>query len=195
VLVSTADEQETPLGRVPGNAELADMLRGRFGAEEISGLDNSTDVLIPMVQYLFPGARVLICRVPPRAEAVELGSELSGYARDTGREVAVIGSTDLTHYGPNFGFTPEGTGEAAYRWVRETNDARFLSALAAMDAETALSRALEEHSACSPGGATASMSFARDQGAERGDVLDHYTSYDIRPGASFVGYGGVVFVG
>ena len=192
-LVSTADAQETPLGTVDVDTELTGMLRDRFNAEETPGIDNSTDALIPIPQYLFPEVRDVVCIVPPRTEAFDFGVAVSRYARETERRLAVIGSTDLTHYGPNFGFTTHGIGGDAHQWVVESNDARFLDALTTMKPEQALSRALQEHSACSPGGAVAAMAFAQDQGAEQGEVLDHYTSYDIHPGSSFVGYGGVVF--
>jgi len=36
---------------------------------------------------------------------------------------------------------------------------------------------------------------AKKLGAAKGLLLDHYTSYDIMPGDSFVGYAGVVLAG
>jgi hypothetical protein len=201
-LVSTASGHRTPLGEVETDADLAAFLKREFGAEELTGLDNSTDALIPMAQHLLPRARVVVCRIPPRDAAQRIGSALAEYRAANGNgstssgdvtELVVIGSTDLTHYGPNFQFAPHGTGEQAHRWVVETNDAGFLDALARMDAQAALSHAMEHRSACSPGGAVVALSFAKALGATDAAVIGHYTSYDISPGASFVGYGGLAF--
>jgi len=193
VLVSAAEGQRTPLGRTETDAELLDELWERFHSRDIEGLDNSVDALVPMVQHMYPEARILLMRVPPAAVAEHVGAALADYADRVAYPIAVVGSTDLTHYGPNFGFTPQGRGEAAHAWATEHNDARFLNAMRRMDTEGGLAHALEHHSACSPGGAVAAMTFARLQGARMGEVIGHYSSYDIRPDDSFVGYGGIVF--
>ena len=170
------------------------MVKERFAGVEISEPDNSTDVLIPMVQHLLPDAEVLVCRVPPSGVAEELGEALAAHGEEQNLSVIIVGSTDLTHYGPSFGFTPHGTGARAHEWVVGTNDAGFLDALTRMDAAGALAHATSNQSACSPGGAVAALASARRRGATRGELIGHYTSYDIRPGNTFVGYGGVVFV-
>jgi hypothetical protein len=114
-------------------------------------------------------------------------------ARAAGIRVAVVGSTDLTHYGPNYGFAPRGSDARAVDWVKNVNDRRFIEALLAMDEAGALARANGERSACSAGGAVAAMAFARESGASRGELIDYRTSRDVFPGESFVGYAAVVY--
>ncbi len=194
ILVSTAEGHRTPLGVAATALEAARMVQEQFTSEEISELDNSTDVLIPMVQHLLPDAEVLVCRVPPSGVAEELGEALATYGKERNLSVTIVGSTDLTHYGPGFGFAPHGTGERAHEWVVETNDAGFLDVLIRMDGPGALAHAASNQSACSPGGALVALAYARRRGATRGELVGHYTSYDIRPGSTFVGYGGVVFM-
>ncbi len=193
VLVSTAEGQQTPLGVAETAGDAAELLRKRFHAEEFSGLDNSTDVLVPMIQHFLPDASILVCRIPPAAVAEEVGKVLASYTEKRGVTMAVVGSTDLTHYGPSFGFTPQGSGDRAREWVVESNDAGFLEALVGMNAGEAMTHALTNQSACSPGGAAAALVYARCLGATKGYLVGHYTSYDIRPGTTFVGYAGVVF--
>jgi AmmeMemoRadiSam system protein B len=109
------------------------------------------------------------------------------------RRVGVVGSTDLTHYGPNYGFVPKGAGAEAERWVRDVNDRRFIDALVSMDERAARDHAVREHSACSAGGAIAAMAFAREQGATRGDLVAYRTSREVHLSDSFVGYAAVLY--
>ena len=108
-------------------------------------------------------------------------------------ESFVAGSTDLTHYGPNYGFLPEGLGDRALQWVRTVNDRRIIDSMLALDTAGAIEKALKERSACSAGGAAAAMSFARARGARSGELLRYMTSSDVYPADSFVGYAGIVF--
>ncbi|MCX8013919.1 MAG: AmmeMemoRadiSam system protein B, partial [Rectinema sp.] len=133
-------------------------------------------------------------RVPPDYKAREVGSALMRAATACGRTLRVIGSTDLTHYGPNYGFMPKGIGESAVEWVRNENDRGFISAILAMDAEKALAHARERYSACSSGAVAAAIAFALDSGAKRGVLIGHSLSWDIHRDRSFVGYAAISFV-
>jgi AmmeMemoRadiSam system protein B len=104
-----------------------------------------------------------------------------------------VGSTDLTHYGRNYGFLPAGTGEKALRWVREDNDSRIIAELLSMDAESALQLALRDRSACSAGGAVAALAFAKEKGVTKGRLVRYQTSHDVQPSESFVGYVGIIY--
>ena len=42
------------------------------------------------------------------------------------KKYVCIGSTDLTHYGPKYGFTPEGAGLSGIEWAKEANDKSFI---------------------------------------------------------------------
>jgi hypothetical protein len=110
-----------------------------------------------------------------------------------GRRVAVAGSTDLTHYGNTYDFSPAGHGAEALRWVREVNDRRILQSMLDLDVAGAVLRAGRERSACSIGGAAAAMSFARESGALQSALINYMTSFDVQPGPSFVGYAGILY--
>lgn len=155
--------------------------------------DNTIELQLPFVRYFFPEARLVAAGVPASGRAVDVGRHAVSAARDLGRDVVAIGSTDLTHYGPNYGFSPQGSGPKAVRWVKETNDRRATDLMQALEAETLRVEALEQHFCCCPGATAAALSAARELGAEKGDLLDTLTSYDVHPGSSFVGYAAVVF--
>lgn len=195
VLSALEDGYETPLGPLAADLELLDRVRQEVPVEEDIYEDNTVEVQLPFVKYLFPDARALAMRAAPSASAIGLGKGIKAAAAALGRKVAVVGSTDLTHYGRNYGFSPAGRGEAALKWVKEVNDRAFIDSLLAMNAEDALRHARESGSACSAGGAVAAMTFAGESGIEGGELLCYMTSYDVHPGESFVGYAGISYDG
>jgi hypothetical protein len=105
-----------------------------------------------------------------------------------------LGSTDLTHYGHNYGYAPKGVGRAAVDWVKEENDKRLVDRILRMDAEDVIRESLSNHNACCSGAVAAAIAAAKKLGAREAQKLFYATSYDVRPDNSFVGYVGVVFV-
>jgi AmmeMemoRadiSam system protein B len=154
--------------------------------------DNTVEVQLPLVAHFFPRARVVGMRAAPDAGSHELGVLLAEAADSLGRRLVVLGSTDLTHYGPNYGFSPAGTGEAAVSWARE-NDQRMIDALVGMDVDGAVTLAREQRSACSVGGALVAMGFARGRGVSKGVLLEYRTSRDVHVDSSFVGYAAIAY--
>ena len=193
VLAAFEDGYDTPLGALGADLGLLEEMKGEIDLGEDRYSDNTVEVQLPFVRYLFPKSQALSLRASPSGVAVDLGKAIREAARALKKKVVVVGSTDLTHYGSNYGFAPEGRGERALRWVKEVNDRGFIDNLLAMDAEGALEHARENHSACSAGGAVSALAFAHQAGVERGRLLEYSTSYDIHPSESFVGYAGIVF--
>jgi AmmeMemoRadiSam system protein B len=197
VAAALEDGFQTPLGTIEADRELLDLLRARLEIHEDRQADNTVEIHLPLVKYLFPAARVVALRCAPSEESLSLGEVLADASRSAGlapgSTVAVLGSTDLTHYGPNYGFVPKGPGPDAVAWVREVNDRRFVDALKGMDLAEALRIAERERSACSAGGAVAAARFAQAAGCRFGRLLEYLTSHDVYPGDSFVGYAGLIY--
>jgi len=193
LLAAPEQGYETPLGVLAADLELLEELRDSLTFKEDVYADNTVEVQLPLLKYLHPEARALHLRASPSAEALQLGEQLAAAAERLNRKIAVIGSTDLTHYGDNYGFTPKGTGAGAVKWVKEVNDRRLIEALVALELEKALELAGSEHSACSVGAAVAAARFAERLGAEGGELLEYRTSYDLSPGPFFVGYAGIIY--
>lgn len=193
--VFLGDGWETPLGTLETDLELATELAGELSLSEepVAPLraDNAVELHLPFVRRLFPGARFMMVDVAACERALAIGRRAGELARE--RRAVFVGSTDLTHYGPNYGFAPAGSGAGAVRWAREENDAGFLDAVTAGDSARALQHGLARHSACCPGAVAATMEAVRAyRGALAPALVDHYLSYDVRPDASFVGYASVV---
>lgn len=186
---------ETPLGILAADLELLEKVSGLLESplREDRSPDNTVEVQLPFLKYLFPDSLALALRAAPSEAAEDLGRAIQQAAEGLGRSVAVLGSTDLTHYGSNYGFSPAGRGERAVKWVKEVNDRGFIESLLEMDGPGALRRAAEDQSACSAGGAAAALAFARKFGVKRGELIEYTTSYDLYPDESFVGYAGIVY--
>ena len=193
ILCAMEDSYETPLGPLTADRELREALLSSLRIHEDRFDDNSVEVQLPFARHVFPGARALGLRAAPSSAAIQLGSAIAGAGKALGRRIAVIGSTDLTHYGPNYGFSPAGRGEKARAWVREVNDRLFIEALTNMDCKAILEHAGKERSACSAGGALGAVSFAKEVGVSKGALLRYMTSFDVHPAESFVGYAGVLY--
>jgi MEMO1 family protein len=193
VRVAPEDAIATPLGVLPVDTALADVLVRELNATSDRAPDNTVEIQMPFVAYLFPGCRVLYARVPPSAQAIRVGEAIAEYASSAGLSVRVVGSTDLTHYGPNYGFVDHGRGATALEWVSSQSDRPVINSMLAMDGSQAIRLATANHSACSVGAAVAAMSFARACGVDHGTEVEYSTSYAVQPSDSFVGYVGIGF--
>jgi AmmeMemoRadiSam system protein B len=155
--------------------------------------DNTIEVQLPLIRHFFPKARLVPIGVPPNHDSLALAARVAALALAQGKRILAIGSTDLTHYGPNYGFVPHGVGDEALEWVTEVHDPTVIHKMTRLDADGVLAEALAHHNACCPGAAAAAIKTAVGLGAKKGEVTKYGTSHDVSPGASFVGYAGIVF--
>ncbi len=188
---------ETPFGPLAVDTALAGELtrRWRFQLETPSRYqqDNTIELQMPFIRYFFKEARVVAMGVPPTAETLALADSVVTIARELDLTIAVVGSTDLTHYGPNYGFTSKGRGAKAAQWVRSENDRRVIAAMAGMDPQAVIREGLEHDNACCAGAAAAAIAAGKALGAQHAEELVYATSYDKHPGDSFVGYVGMLY--
>jgi hypothetical protein len=193
--IVTEEVWETPFGDMEIDTSFVRNLMKtlEIRKESLTSADNTIEIQLAMVKYFFADARLVAVRSPLSTKAEALGEEVARIARREGVSIIAIGSTDLTHYGPNYGFLSKGAGLASVEWVKKENDKGFIDRALKMDAEGLLKHAVENESACSAGAAISAMATCKALGAERGILLDYYTSYDIMPDDSFVGYAGILY--
>jgi len=193
--IVTEEACETPLGDIEIHAGFVKNLMKSVDMREESPAsgDNTIEIQLTMVKYFFPEAKLVGIRSPLSLQAEILGKEVAEIAKKEGISILAIGSTDLTHYGPNYGFLSKGVGRASVEWVKKENDKGFIDRALKMDAEGLLKHALENDSACSAGAAISAMATCKALGSDKGHLLDYYTSYDIMPDDSFVGYAGILY--
>jgi len=187
----------TPFGDLPIAADLAHTLAKRFEFEietvDHYSRDNTIELQLPFIKYFFENTAIVPIGVPPATASLEVAHAVVDIAAGLGLKLKILGSTDLTHYGLNYGFSPKGIGASAVDWVRDENDKRILDAMTAMDPERVIREALESQNACCAGAAAAAIAAAKQLGAAEAETIAYATSYDKSPGDSFVGYVGVVF--
>jgi AmmeMemoRadiSam system protein B len=194
VLLAEEDGVKTPLGLMKIDGELREQFIKRISTRPDRYQDNTVEVLLPMVHYFFPRAQLLWARFPAELASFEAGKVLAETAWALGRRIAVLSSTDLTHYGENYGFSPRGKGKAALEWVKTVNDAAFINAVLEGNPQLVLKRAVEDFSACSAGAVLGGMGFVSSRGKIRAVLLDYRTSAaaaEDKTPASFVGYAAI----
>jgi AmmeMemoRadiSam system protein B len=198
VLFAMEDAVKTPFGAMRIDKELRAALKKELDGEEDRYRDNTVEVLLPMVHYFFPKAMLLWIRLPAAVTSYEAGKIIFKVSAKLNRRVNVLGSTDLTHYGRNYGFMPQGGGIKALRWMRDINDANFIKAVEGGDANEVLLRAEKDFSSCSAGAVLGVMGFADDCKLGGAKLLEYGTSADVQNDDtvpdSFVGYAAMAFV-
>ena len=192
----------TPIGESVIDEELARQLLNQGVAvsdAHAHAAEHSIEVQVPFVQHLFAGAKIVPIIVPPGEQAVSLGKAVAEIVSQTEKKIVCIGSTDLTHYGPRYGFTPMGTGAEALQWATVVNDKQFIDLAVKLQAEQMLTNAAENCNACGPGAAAAAVEAAKKLGKTKGMLLAHTNSNKVmaeRKGptsSDCVGYAAIIF--
>jgi hypothetical protein len=200
--IDAADAWETPLGTVPIDDALRQLLLDggiAVAASSAHRHEHSIEVQVPFIQHLFPEAGILPIIVPANESALVLGNALADLPAETVAGTVCIGSTDLTHYGPRYSFTPMGIGSEALGWASSVNDRQFIDLALALEPQRLLANAIENGNACGPGAAAAAIMVAKRLGVAKGTLLAHTTSNEImlrQTGSAnrdSVGYAAIVF--
>lgn len=202
-VVYDAGKWHTPLGDMTIDGEFA---RAAINAsphliEDIAAheSEHSIEVEVPFLQAIAPQARLLPIMVPVTPDAPAIGRMVAQQARALNRNVMFFASSDLTHYGPRYGFTPEGETTEGLKWAMEVNDRRLLDHILALDAEAIVPETRAHQNACGPGAIAATIAACREVGATRALLLQHTNSSQAMGprGANIldaVGYASVVFI-
>ena len=194
---------QTPLGEISVDEELADAVLATDSAvadPHAHLSEHSIEVQIPFIQYLFPGAKILPVLVPPVEQATELGAKVGEILGGLeGKKIVCLGSTDLTHYGPRYGFVPQGTGQTALQWAQNVNDKEFIDLALQLKPAEMLANAARNGNACGPGAAAATVAAAKELGCERGLLLAQTSSSEVMrekmssTSTDSVGYAAIIF--
>ena len=186
---------ETPFGNLAMDARLASEIMKQTNVISVpeTFADNTVEIQVPFIKWFFPKSILIAAHTPASMEAGEFASSLCNILRQKDLSAVFLGSADMTHYGPNYGFTPKGSGEGAVDWVKKVNDHSLLQKALALDTQGVLDDAAKLQNTCSPGPIVSAITCASFYGSNAGHLIDYYTSYDIMPGSSFVGYGAIVY--
>jgi AmmeMemoRadiSam system protein B len=103
--IMTEGEWETPLGTVPVDTALASAIQSRCRAMIVDpsahALEHSLEVQIPFLQYLGKNISIVPISVSSRSSLeplTEAGEAIAGAIRESGKDVLLVASTDMSHY-------------------------------------------------------------------------------------------------
>jgi MEMO1 family protein len=193
----------TPLGEIAIDEDLAEIAIKNSSAKSDPNAhtnEHSIEVQTPFIQHFFAGAKILPIIVPPADQAINLGEAVGDIIQSQkDKKIICIGSTDLTHYGPRYGFTPAGIGQKAIQWATDVNDKQFIDLALKVEPEKLLENAVENYNACGPGAAAATIAAARKLGKTQGLLLAHTNSDEVMKTKMLtisnesVGYAAIIF--
>ena len=195
---------QTPMGEIKIDEELAALISKKSRSAKLNTeahrYEHSIEVQVPFIQYLFKDAKIVPILTPPADFAVSVGSDVAECIKSAAdKKIVCIGSTDLTHYGPRYGFNPQGSGAAGIKWAKEVNDRAFIDLALELKAEQILTKSMENQNACGPGAAAAAIAAARALGKTKGVLLAHTHSNEVmekkfgQTSEESVGYAAIVY--
>jgi len=189
---------ETPLGPLEIDTQLSKGIQEKFSltieSEEDYEFDNTIELQLPFIRHVFPKAKIVpLGIVDPSQASLSIGKYCVHAAQELHRSIKLIGTTDMTHYGPGYGFTPQGVGEQALEWMTSTNDQQMIDLFLHLQSEKILEEAQKKKSCCCSAAIATLTAALQEMNVKNGVLVDYYTSHEIKPGMDFVGYAGVIY--
>ena len=179
-------------------AKLAESGGGLFAVDDrFHRREHAVEVELPLIQAAWPDARVLPVEVPVVDDAAEIGRRAARQVEAAGLNAVFLASSDLTHYGPSYGFAPAGVGPQGLAWAKD-NDRRLLDLVTELRIERIVPEVRENLNACGGGAIAAMLAACTELGATRATLLQHRNSFETladvhpQPPVDAVGYAGVV---
>lgn len=195
---------QTPLGEIEIDKELAEAIvkknKSAASNPDAHNYEHSIEVQVPFIQFLFKDVKIVPILTPPVKSAIPIGSSVAECIKEASdKKIVCIGSTDLTHYGPGYGFNPQGSGQAGIDWAKNINDKAFINLAIEMKAQRILTESMENQNACGPGAAAATIAAAAALGKTKGVLLAHTNSSEVmerkfgQSSSESVGYAAIVY--
>jgi len=163
--------------------------------------EHAVEVELPLVREAWPNATIVPIEVPADPQAIEIGratAQVVAPLLGPDRRVIFLASSDLTHYGPAYGFAPAGVGEHGLSWAMH-NDRRLLDLVLAMREQAIVPEVQRHLNACGGGAIAAMLAACRELGcANEARLLSHANSYQTlrevapQPPDNAVGYASIV---
>jgi MEMO1 family protein len=184
ISIPDVEAYQTPLGRVPVDLELAGEISSEapfLRSPESRLCDHSVEIQLPLLQKALPRATVVPLYVG-RLDQAAREQAAAVLARCMSPDVVLVASSDLTHFGRDFGFEPFPVDRAVSDRLRRL-DFQVLESSGSLREELFL-ETLRETSATVCGGGPIALLLATLRRLESGgevfqEVLDYQTSGEI----------------
>jgi len=189
---------KTPLGIMRIDSEMAEsILRNSEAEESITAHteEHSIEVQLPWMLKRFPGSSFvpILLHSLSEKEVREFGMSLKEAMESIGKSAIIIASSDFTHFGEVYGYTPvEGGISRRLNFIKEI-DREAAEAIAKLAPERFLDTVLEKRATICGYLGIASMLYALKGRARKGEILHYSTSYEVsKDPHAIVGYCGIV---
>jgi AmmeMemoRadiSam system protein B len=191
---------DTPFGRLAVAEEICNSIMAAMShllSEDFNAhsQEHSLEVIFPFVKHFFPNVEIIPIIVKPDESSADLGRTIGMVLGDSDLPAIFVASTDLTHYGDVYGFTPAGSGESGYAWM-QSNDQKMIKYMERCNGLDVLTEAVRSQNACGAGAVAALCSVMESMNVHSGQLIEYTTSHGDGPVEHFrygVGYAGIVY--
>lgn len=190
-----------PLGEVSVDSDLAKEIVQSSSFIDINpeahDNEHSIEVQLPFLQYVY-GDQFRIVPIAvgysDHAMIMDAGRAIAKAISGMERDSVVVATTDLTHYGSAYGYTPVGMSPftKVYEWIQDV-DRSIIDLIVALDASALLKTVTEKgYTMCGATPVATMLIAARALGAKSGKLLKYTTSYDVSGSTKLVvGYASI----
>ena len=204
VAIYPEGEWTTPMGGIKVDEDLAKAIARHSGIADLDEFahkyEHSIEVQIPFIQYISQKAEEEVRIVPitlglqDEEVAEDLGKAIFEASQELGRDIVVIASTDMMHYGYAYGYVPfRARGDDLLGRIKEW-DFRIIQKILEFDHKGIFDEIRKmDHTMCGPGGVATAIVFSRLAGAVETEVLHYTTSFEVsRSTDAVVGYVSII---
>ena len=204
VAIYPEGEWTTPMGGIKVDEDLTKAIARHSGIADLDEFahkyEHSIEVQIPFIQYISQKAEEEVRIVPitlglqDEEVAEDLGKAIFEASQELGRDIVVIASTDMMHYGYAYGYVPfRARGDDLLGRIKEW-DFRIIQKILEFDHKGIFDEIRKmDHTMCGPGGVATAIVFSRLAGAVETEVLHYTTSFEVsRSTDAVVGYVSII---
>lgn len=190
------EDWETPFGNVDIDSNFGKSLMTKCpllkNELEPEMSEHSIEVQLPFLQYINKDKLRDIAFIPILVKSYDYKNicKLADAIADTDKRICVIGSSDFTHYGRDYGFVP-------FAFSKKENlyalDGKALDFIKKMDSKSFLEYS-EKTTICGAGAIATVIEVCKNFGIKKGNLLSYYTSGDLmKDYTNSVGYASFAF--
>lgn len=195
---TTLADWETPLGPIKADKSFARELMGKCNFVkddfEAHSSEHSIEVQLPFLQFANKDKLRKIKIVPLIISDYDLGlcRTLGDIIADISEDICVVASSDFTHYGLGYGYTPflSDVKENMYKL-----DGDAIELIKKMDTKGFLDYVNNKGATiCGAGAIAVCLEVMKNLGVKKGSLLNYYTSGDVvNDYTNSVGYAAIKF--
>lgn len=197
--IMTSGMWKTPLGncRIDSNLAQAILDNSEFLEKDYNAhnQEHSIEVQLPWLQHKYDSINFV--PIAMNEHSIEKGKDIGNAIKKAKEEVkgsfVVLASSDFTHFGRSYGYTPVSGGIGKKLDYVEKVDREATGAIEKLSPETFMD-VIEKYDTtiCGAGPIASLLYYAQDL-AGGGELLDYSTSYDVSDNENaIVGYCGIV---